>query len=128
MSLVDDVFGSIPGPIIDDWGIDGVYVKKVENAPYDPLMGTFALPETAATEVPIRLFLSSIEPKEVKGEVQITDLKILISGNALGDYYPKTADWIKYYQAGVQRTAKVIKPLTHRGSAPVLHSVIVRLA
>jgi hypothetical protein len=128
MSLVDDVFGSIPGPLIDQWGIDGVYVKKVENAAYDPTLGTFALPETAATEVPIRLVPLRVKPEEVKGEIQITDLKILISGDALGDYYPKTADWIKYSQAGVQRTAKVIMPLTQRGSLPVLHSVIARLA
>ncbi|MGA1023880.1 MAG: hypothetical protein ACO3S8_04205 [Aquiluna sp.] len=128
MSLVDDVFGSIPGPLIDQWGIDGVYVKKVENAPYDPTTGTFAVPETAATEVAIRLVPLRIKPEEVNGEIQITDLKILISGDALGDYYPKVSDWIKYSQAGVQRTAKVIMPLTHRGSAPVLHSIIARLA
>jgi len=128
MSLVDDVFGSIPGPLIDQWGIDGVYVKKVENAAYDPTMGTFATPETAATEVAIKMIPLRIKPEEVKGEIQVTDLKILISGDALGDYYPKTADWIKYDQAGIQRTAKIIQPLTHRGSAPVLHSVIARLA
>jgi hypothetical protein len=128
MSLVDDVFGSIPGPLIDQWGIDGVYVKKVQNAPYDPETGTFATPEAAATEVPIRLVLLRIKPEEVQGEVQITDLKILISGDALGDYYPKVSDYIKYSQAGVQRTAKVIMPLTHRGSASVLHSIIARLA
>jgi hypothetical protein len=128
MSLVDDVFGSIPGPLIDQWGIDGVYVKKVENAPYDPTMGTFASPETEAAEVPIKLVPLRIRPEEVKGEIQITDLKILISGDALGDYYPKTADWIRYNQAGVQRTAKIVQPLTHRGSAPILHSVAARLA
>lgn len=128
MSLVDDVFGSIPGPLIDQWGIDGVYVKKVENAAYDPVMGTFATPETAEAEIPIRLVPLRIRPEEVAGEIQITDLKILISGDSLGDYYPKTADWIRYSQAGVQRTAKVIQPLTQRGTAPVFHSVIARLA
>jgi hypothetical protein len=128
MSLVDDVFGSIPGPLIDQWGIDGVYVKKVENAAYDPVMGTFATPEIAETETPIRLVPLRIRPEEVAGEIQITDLKILISGDSLGDYYPKTADWIRYTQAGVQRTAKIIQPLTQRGTAPVFHSVIARLA
>lgn len=127
MSLVDDVFGSIPGPLIDQWGISGVYIKQVENAPYDPLTGTFATPEVAAMQIPIRLIPLRVKPEEVRGEAQITDLKILISGDSLGDYYPKTSDYIKFKQAGVDRTAKVIEPLTHRGSRPVLHSVIARL-
>lgn len=127
MSLVDDVFGSIPGPLIDQWGVNGTYIKQVENAAYDPATGTFATPEAAATQVPIRLIPLRIKPEEVRGEAQITDLKILISGDSLGDYYPKTSDWIKFYQAGVERTAKIIEPLTHRGSNPILHSVIARL-
>lgn len=127
MSLVDDVFGSIPGPLIDQWGIDGVYVKQAESNVYDPVMGTYATPAAAAIEVPVRILPLRIRPEEVGGEIQLTDLKILIAGELLGDYYPKTSDWIRYLQAGVQRTAKVIQPLTHRGSAPVLHSVVARL-
>ena len=57
MSLVDDVFGSIPGPLIDQWGIDGVYVKKVENAPYDPTTGTSPI-QTLADVRSISLTLS----------------------------------------------------------------------
>jgi hypothetical protein len=90
-------------------------------------MGTYATPTTAATEVAVRIVPLRIKPEEVNGEIQLTDLKILIAGESLGDYYPKTSDWIKYYQAGVQRTAKIIQPLTQRGSSPVLHSVIARL-
>lgn len=127
MSLVDDVFGSIPGPLIDEWGVDGTYVKQAATNVYDPMTGTFATPEVAATSIPIRLIPLRIKPEEVNGEIQLTDVKLLIAGTALGDYYPKTADLVKYSQAGVERTAKVIQPLTHRGSAPVLHSVIARL-
>lgn len=127
MSLVDDVFGSIPGPLIDQWGIDGTYVKQAASNAYDPTMGTYASPAAAATEVPVKILVFNIEPNEVNGEAQLTDLKILIAGASLGDYYPKTSDWIRYSQAGVQRTAKIIQPTTHRGSAPILHSVIARL-
>lgn len=127
MSLVDDVFGSIPGPLIDQWGVDGVYVKQSESNAYDPSTGTYATPTTAAAEVAVRIVPLRIRPEEVNGEIQLTDLKILIAGESLGDYYPKTSDWIKYNQAGVERTAKIIQPLTQRGSAPVFHSVVARL-
>ena len=127
MSLVDDVFGSIPGPLIDQWGVDGTYIKQATTNVYDPATGTFATPEVAATSVAIRVVPLRVRPDEVKGEIQLTDIKLLIAGTALGDYYPKTADLVKYSQAGVERTAKVIQPLTHRGSAPVFHSIIARL-
>jgi hypothetical protein len=127
MSLVDDVFGSLPGPLLDQWGIDGVYVKQPGQEIYDPETGTLTS-SASSSEVPVRLIPLRVKPEEVNGEVQLTDVKLLIAGPPLGDYYPKTKDWIKYSQAGVQRTAKVIKPLTHRGSKPILHSVIARLA
>jgi hypothetical protein len=41
MSLVDDVFGSIADPLIDQWGIDAVYLRKSQSLTYDPYTGTF---------------------------------------------------------------------------------------
>lgn len=127
MSLADDVFSSIPGPLIDQWGIDGVYVKQPEAPVYDPETGTMTPSSISATEIRIRLFPAKLKPQEVNGEIQLTDIKLLIAGTELGDYYPKTSDWVKYTQAGVQRTAKVIAPMISRGSKPILHSVIARL-
>lgn len=127
MSLVDDVFGSIPGPLIDQWGVDGIYVKTRDGEQeYDPEMGTYATPALQAQQIPVKLIPLRIKPEEVNGEVQITDLKFLISGDSLGDYFPKVEDLIVYTEGGVTRTAKVLKPLTHRGSFPILHSIIAR--
>lgn len=135
MSLVDDVFGSLPAPLIDQWGIPGVYVKQPLEPEYDPDTGTFEVRTNPITnqEIPAdtRMHLNilplQLQPEEVQGEVQLTDIKILIAADKLGDYYPKTADWIEYQQAGVNRTAKIIKPTTYRGTNPVFHSVIARL-
>lgn len=127
MSLVDDVFSSLPGPLIDQWGITGTYVKQAESPAYDPETGTLSCSSGSATEIQIRLLPTRLQPNEVGGEIQLTDVKLLIAGTELGDYYPKTSDWVKYNQAGVQRVAKIITPITSRGSKPVLHSVIARL-
>jgi len=135
MSLVDDVFGSLPAPLIDQWGIPGVYVKQPLEPEYDPDTGTFKIatnpitnqPIPLSTRVNVSILPLQLQPEEVKGEVQLTDIKILIAADKLGDYYPKTADWIEYLQAGVTRVAKIIMPLAYRGSLPILHSVIARL-
>lgn len=135
MSLVDDVFGSLPAPLIDQWGIPGVYVKQPLEPEYDPDTGTFEVrthPITGSeipldTRVNVSILPLQLLPEEVQGEVQLTDVKILIAADKLGDYYPKTADWIEYSQAGVNRTAKIIRPTTYRGTDPIFHSVIARL-
>lgn len=127
MSLVDDVFGSLPGPLISEWGVDGAYIKTRDSErQYNPETGTFSGEIVQGTRISVRLIPLRIRPEEVNGEVQLTDLKFLISGDVLGDYFPKVEDWISYTEAGVTRTAKVLQPLTHRGSFPILHSIIAR--
>lgn len=136
MSLVDKVFGSIAAPLIERWGIPGVYVKHVEDQIYDPSLGTYSnqidlsngRPLVLSERVNISLQLLSLAPEEVGGEIQITDVKILVSPKELGDYYPKVSDWIEYDQAGAIRTARIIKPLSYRGDKPVFHSLIARLS
>lgn len=135
MSLVDDVFGSLPAPLIDQWGIPGVYVKKPLEPEYDPDTGTFKTTTNPITNkeisldtrVSVNILPLQLQPEEVQGEVQLTDIKILIAPDKLGDYYPKTSDWIEYSQAGVDRVAKIISPTTYRGARPILYSVIARL-
>jgi hypothetical protein len=135
MSLIDSVFASIPGPLIDQWGIPGVYIEHSEKQAYNPELGTYenlvdyktGNPKILSRKTSIRLLPVRLEPEEVKGEIQITDVKILIAALPLGDYYPKISDWLEYDQAGKKRIAKIIMPTTYRGSKPVFHSVIARL-
>lgn len=135
MSLVDDIFGSIPGPLIDQWGIDGVYVKHVDEQEYNPATGTYdnpidrlsGRPKVLKSRINIKLLPATITAEEVQGEVQITDIKILIAATSLGGYYPRVKDWIEYTQDGECRTAKIIVPNSYRGDYPVFHTVIARL-
>lgn len=135
MSLVDRLFGSIPGPLIKQWGIPGVYIKHQDQQEYNPVTGTYSnyslastgRPEVKKERVSVSILPVQLEAEEVKGEVQTTDIKILIAASGLGDYYPRTGDWIEYTTAGVGRTAKIVLPVAYRGSFPVFHSVIARL-
>lgn len=127
MSLIDDVFGSIPGPLIDQWGIAGTYIKHADNPTYDPQTGTLATGQNTTSNISVRIAILRLRPEEVNGEVQVTDVKILLSGDSLGNYFPKVKDWITYEQSGITRTAKIVHTITSRGSSPILHSIIARL-
>lgn len=124
MSLVDQVFGGIPGPLISQWGISATYVKASQNQQYDPATGTVS---GCGEEVSIKIVPTQLRPEEVQGQFQLTDVKILISASSLGDYYPRTTDSIKYFQDGRERTAKIVGMMSYRGDSPILHVVVARL-
>lgn len=128
MSLVDDVFGSLPGPLISEWGISAIYIKQSMDRVYDPETGTFEEPTPDNTRVSVKLVPLKVQPNEVNGEIQLTDVKFIISADELGDYFPKTQDLIEYEQSGVTRTAKIIAPISLRGSQAIMHTVIARLS
>jgi hypothetical protein len=125
MSLVDQVFGGIPGPLISQWGISATYIKASQNQQYDPQTGTVL---GYAQEVPVKIVPTQLRPEEVQGLYQMTDVKILIAATSLGEYYPQTTDSIRYLQNGVQRTAKIIGMMSYRGDSPILHVVVARLS
>ncbi|MBW2470882.1 MAG: hypothetical protein JRE18_02270 [Deltaproteobacteria bacterium] len=124
MSLVDQVFGGIPGPLIAQWGISATYLKASQNQQYDPETGTVM---GCTQEIPIKIVPTQLRPEEVQGFYQMTDVKILIAASSLGDYYPQTTDSIRYLQNGVQRTAKIIGMMSYRGDFSILHVVVARL-
>lgn len=124
MSLVDQVFGGIPGPLIRQWGISATYIKTSANQQYDPRTGTVMGCEE---EVDIKIVLATLRPEETEGIYQLTDIKILISADSLNGYYPQTTDSIRYMQYGKQRTAKIIGMMSYRGDNPIMHVVIARL-
>jgi hypothetical protein len=124
MSLVDQVFGGIPGPLIAQWGISATYFKASPNRQYDPETGTvFGCDQ----EIPIKIVVTQLRPEEVQGLYQMTDVKMIIAASSLGSYYPQTTDSIGYMQNGVKRTAKIIGMLSYRGDSPILHVAVGRL-
>lgn len=125
MSLVDQVFGGIPGPLIAQWGISATYIKASQDQQYDPETGTVL---GCSREISVKIVPTQLRPEEIQGFYQMTDVKILIAASSLGAYYPQTTDSIRYMQNGVQRTAKIIGMMSYRGDNPILHVVVGRLS
>jgi len=123
MALIDDVFGSIPGQLMADWGSDITYVKTSTPRNYNPTTGAV---NGADVEVTVRAVISSISSREQEGLYQTTDLSVLIGNEELGTYFPTEADRIRYPQAGVTREAKIIRVKSYRGDTPLFHQLIVR--
>jgi hypothetical protein len=124
MSLVDDIFSSIPGPLITQFGIDATYIKANASPTYNPTTGTVS---GAATEIAVKIVISELKPEEMQGLYQQTDVKIIFAADTLSGYYPQTTDSIKYLQNGSTRTAKIIGMFSYRGDNPIMHSVVARL-
>ena len=125
MALVDDIFSSIPGPLISQFGISAVYIKASANQSYDPESGTVL---GISTEIPVKIVVSALKPEEMQGLYQQTDVRIIISADSLSGYYPQTTDSIRYTQNGVARTAKIVGMESYRGDNAIMHSVVARLS
>ena len=125
MSLVDDVFGSLPGPLIDQWGISIVYIKASQNQTYDPATGTVF---GSSTEIAARALPTKLTSKEREGFYQQRMIKFMIPAVYLGNYYPQTTDLIRYAEAGVSRTAKIVDQDQYRGDSPIMHIVIAKVS
>jgi hypothetical protein len=125
MALVDNIFSSIPGPLISQFGINATYVKASQNQTYNPETGTVM---GYSSEIPIKIVISELKPEEMQGLYQQTDVKIIFAADALSGYYPQTTDLIKYLQNGSTRTAKIIGMFSYRGDNPIMHSVVARLS
>jgi hypothetical protein len=124
MALVDEIFSSIPGPLIEQFGISATYLKASKNQSYNPETGAIL---GGFTEIPIKVVVAYLKAKEIEGLYQMGDVKILIAPSGLSDYYPQTTDSIRYMQGGVKRTAKIIDPIAYRGDNPILFTVVARI-
>jgi len=124
MSLVDGIFSSIPGPLIDQFGIDATYIKASQNQTYDPNTGVvFGFP----TEVAVKIVITELKPEEKEG-MQQSAVRILIAASSLGSYYPRITDSVSYTQDGRTRTAEIKSILNYRGDSPIMHSVVATLS
>lgn len=123
MSRVDTVFAGIPGPLLQDWGIDATYIQAGTCDTYDPATGTVLDTEES---IAVRVLITQIKPEEFDSTYQTTDVKMLLGNSELGDYIPSVRDTIQYQQDGITRTGRIINVKTYRGDSPILHSLIVR--
>ncbi len=125
MSLVDAIFGSIPGPLLSDFGSSATYIKANASPAYNPTTGTVS---GAATEIAVKIVFAQLKPQELNGLYQMTDVKFIIAASELSGYFPRTTDSIRYTQNGISRTAKIVGILSPRGDSAILHSIVGRLS
>lgn len=123
MALIDDIFKPVPTSLLTDFGQDVAYIKAGSTETYSPATGAITSTETTVT---VRAYIGKIEPKELDGFYQTTDLKFIIGTTELGTYYPTVRDRIQYTEAGVTKVGRIIDINTYRGNNPVLHTIIVR--
>lgn len=122
MSLVDDTFGPIPGPLIAKWGQPAVFVQQT-SASYDPQTGAVTPTETRTD---VKIVITRIDVEEYNGLYQASDVKIMIDPGQIADAYVSTDDWFEVPTAGGTQIMKVIEPRTYRGENPVFFIIIAR--
>jgi len=126
MSLVDDIFSSIPAPLINQFGIDATYIKLSQNQTYNPETGVVS---GYSQEISVKIFPYTPGGDDLAGvKFEQTGVKILLSTQELGSYYPQKGDSIRYQETGVSRTAIIAGVESSRGDNPILHMIVARLS
>ena len=123
MALIDEVFAKVPERVLKDWGVDMTYVKAAASEVYDPTTGTISGTETS---VELKGVILRMDPKELNGNSQSNELKVIIGNSELGDYYPNIRDRMRYTEAGTTREARVVNVESYRGDNAVMHNLILR--
>tara|TARA_R100001460_G_scaffold22698_6_gene46106 strand:- start:465 stop:842 length:378 start_codon:yes stop_codon:yes gene_type:complete len=123
MALIDEVFAKVPERVLKDWGVDMTYVKAAASEVYDPTTGTISGTETS---VELKGVILRMDPKELNGNSQSNELKVIIGNSELGDYYPNVRDRMRYTEAGTTREARVVNVESYRGDNAVMHNLILR--
>jgi hypothetical protein len=123
MALIDDVFGKIPATLLSQWGLDMTYVKAATSEVYDPATGTIS---GAETSVALKGVILRLNPKELNGDYQTNDIKVIIGNDELGNYYPNVRDRVRYTEAGSTREGRIVDVESYRGDEAVMHNLILR--
>jgi len=123
MALIDDVFGQIPATLLKQWGLDMTYVKAAASEVYDPVTGTISGTETS---VALTGLILKLNPKELNGDYQTNDIKVIIGNDELGNYYPNVRDRVRYTEAGATREGRIVDVESYRGDEAVMHNLILR--
>lgn len=125
MALVDDIFSSIPGPLISQFGVNATYIKASQNETYNPLTGTVS---GATTEIAIKMTISKIARSGPVSGMDKTMAEVLVPASLLGDYIPQSRDAIRFNVDGKPVVARVIPKETYRGDRPILHSLNLEIS
>lgn len=123
MALIDDVFGQIPTTLLKQWGLDMTYVKAATSEVYDPATGTISGTETS---VELKGVILRLNPKELDGDYQTNDIKVIIGNDELGNYYPNVRDRVRYTEAGSTREGRIVDVESYRGDDAIMHNLILR--
>lgn len=123
MSKVDDVFGPLPGPLVQEWGSACTFIKVSGPGTYDPATGEVTSSETVYS---VKAVLLELDPTEYEGLYQTTDFKLIIDPGQIGGNYITTDDrFVVPFPSG-DKNCKVVDALTYRGDNPVMFTCIVR--
>ncbi len=123
MSKIDEVFGGLPGPIISKWGQSMVFIRNAGEGTYNQSTGSIT---TTETRINVKAVITQVSPTEVEGELQATDVKILIDAGQLGSTYITTADQFEYAEDTKTITANIIRVNTTRGDKPIFYVCFAR--
>jgi hypothetical protein len=123
MALIDDVFSQIPTRLLKQWGLDMTYVKAATSEAYDPATGTISGTETS---VALKGVILKLNPKELNGDYQTNDIKVIIGNDELGNYYPNVRDRVRYTEAGSTREGRIVDVESYRGDNAIMHNLILR--
>jgi hypothetical protein len=123
MSKADEVFGPIPGPLVQEWGSTCQFIRVTDPGTYDPATGVVASNETIYN---VKAVFLELEPQEYEGVFQQSDFKLIIDPGQIGGGYISTSDrFVVPFPSG-EVNCKVIDVVTYRGDAPISFEVIVR--
>jgi len=123
MALIDNVFSKIPATLLNQWGLDMTYVKAATSEVYDPATGTISGTETS---VSLKGVILRLNPKELNGDYQTNDIKVIIGNEELGDYYPNVRDRLQYTESGSTREGRIVDVESYRGDNAIMHNIILR--
>ena len=122
MSKVDDVFGSMAAPLIQEWGQPAVFIQA-DGTTYDPDTGAITKDET---RIDVKIVITKMDITESGGLYQEDDVKILIDPDQLSDHYVNVGDYFEVPYDGGTQQMKVVDPTTYRGENPVFFVIIAR--
>ena len=123
MSKTDEIFGPIPGPLVQEWGSTCQFIRVEGPGTYDPATGVVANTETIYN---VKAVFLEVTPEEYEGVFQQSDIKLIIDPGQIGGGYISTSDRFVIPFPSGDVNCKVIDVVSYRGDAPISFEVIVR--
>lgn len=123
MSKVDDTFGPLPSPLIEEWGQRITFHKAGGPATYSPATGNITATTTNYT---CKAVVARLQQQELEGTLQRGDYKVILDPAHISNQTVTTADAMSFTRGNKQIRGKVIDVTTYQGDAPILFVAIVR--